>query len=405
MGTDSKAYAVPVIHTRLKPGRERGQNGWLQITGKTRKRWRGHFYTYEPGPDGSEVRRHRSVLLAYRSEMTRKQAEEALRQAIAARAQTKIDERPKLTFEQFWRERYLPLYEQNWKASSRKTQIDNIEHYCVTLLKDVPLAQIDRFQLQKIANGLAQEFSSSVVAKFVTWSRAILEEAVDQEFLAKNPARKLTIPETRAENKRFLKIEEIPKVLRRLPFREELILRMTLVLGLRPGELFALRWNDVEGYSLRLDEATVDGKVYPKLKTKQSRGYVALPASLRGSLAQWKSMQNPAADDEFIFPNCRGGVHRVDNYRADVLRPALNKIAEETGIGGIDFRACRRTCATHLSQYGGVKEVQAHLRHSRATTTLEVYIQEIPEAVRQAVEDLDAALAVPEEGEDDDQKS
>jgi integrase len=334
--------------------------------------------------------------------MTRKQAEEALRQAIAARAETKIDERLKLTFDQFWRERYLPLYEQNWKASSRKTQIDNIERYCVTLLKDVPFAQIDRFQLQKIANGLAQKFSNSVVAKFVTWSRAILEEAVDQDFLSKNPGRKLAIPETRAENKRFLSIEEIPQVLRRLPFREEPILRVTLVLGLRPGELFALRWNDVEGYSLRL-EATVDGKIYPKLKTKQSRGYVALPASLRASLAQWKLRTKRASEDEFIFPNSRGGVHRVDNYRADVLRPALNRIAEETGISGIDFRACRRTCATHLSQYGGVKEVQAHLRHSRATTTLEVYIQEIPEAVRQAVEDLDAALTISDV--DDDQNS
>jgi len=35
MGTDSRAYVVPIVHTRLKPGRERGQNGWLQITGKT----------------------------------------------------------------------------------------------------------------------------------------------------------------------------------------------------------------------------------------------------------------------------------------------------------------------------------------------------------------------------------
>jgi hypothetical protein len=149
MGTNSNAYAVPVVHTRLKPGREPGQNGWLEVTGKTRKRWRGHFYTYEPGLDGNEVRRHRSVLLAYRSEMTRKQAEEALRQAIAARAETKIDAPPKLTFGQFWRERYLPLYEQNWKASSRKTQIDNIERYCVNMLAEVPLAQIDRFELQK----------------------------------------------------------------------------------------------------------------------------------------------------------------------------------------------------------------------------------------------------------------
>jgi integrase len=93
-------------------------------------------------------------------------------------------------------------------------------------------------------------------------------------------------------------------------------------------------------------------------------------------------------------PNSRGGVYRVDNYRADVLRPALKRIEQETGIDGIDFRACRRTCATLLSQHGGAKEVQAHLRHSRATTTLEAYIQEVPEAVRNAVERLDAVLAV-----------
>jgi integrase len=70
-----------------------------------------------------------------------------------------------------------------------------------------------------------------------------------------------------------------------------------------------------------------------------------------------------------------------------------NRIAEETGIEGIDFRACRRTCATHLSKHGGIKEVQAHLRHSRATTTLDVYVQEIPEAVREAVESLDSVFA------------
>jgi hypothetical protein len=58
-----------------------------------------------------------------------------------------------------------------------------------------------------------------------------------------------------------------------------------------------------------------------------------------------------------------------------------------------------------LSQYGGVKEVQAHLRHSRATTTLDVYIQEIPDAVRQAVEDLDAALTSPNEEKEDEKKS
>ncbi len=47
----------------------------------------------------------------------------------------------------------------------------------------------------------------------------------------------------------------------------------------------------------------------------------------------------------------------------------------------------------HLSKHGGIKDVQAHLRHSRATTTLDVYIQEIPESVREAVESLDLVFA------------
>ncbi len=201
------------------------------------------------------------------------------------------------------------------------------------------------------------------------------------------------MPETRPENKRFLTLDEIPIVLSKLPFREQLVLRMSLVLGLRPGELFALRWNDIQGFSLRLDEATVDGKVYGTLKTEKSRGFVALPASLRAGLEKWRRYRRPKSAEEFVFPNTDGDVHRLDNYRADVLRPALDRIAQETGIQGIDFRACRRTCATHLSKHGSIKDVQAHLRHSRATTTLDVYVQEIPEAVRAAVENLDALFA------------
>ena len=109
-------------------------------------------------------------------------------------------------------------------------------------------------------------------------------------------------------------------------------------------------------------------------------------------LAEWGERSNPSCDQHFIFPNADGGVYRLDNYRADVLKPALKKVADETDITGIDFRACRRTCGTHRSQYGGVKEVQAHLRHARATTTLDIYIQEIPAAVTTVVEKLDAIL-------------
>ncbi len=334
---ESRARSLPL--SRVKRGRERGQNGTLQIIGKTRKRWRGHYWVYDTQPDGSEIRRHKAVVLGLKSEMTRQEARDVLRQVIIRQVEVKKPEAVNLlTFGQFWRERFLPMYEQTWKLSSRATQIDNIERYCVKLVEHRPLNEIQKFELQMILNRLAQKYSESVVDKFMIWSRAILEEAVDQDFISKNPARKLVKPETKPVNKRFLALHEIPVLLSSMSFREELVLRITLVLGLRPGELFALRWDDVMGYALRLDEETIDGQLFPKLKTEGSKGFVALPASLRFGLAEWRERSKPTSDRQFVFPNADGGVIRLDNYRADVLKPALRKVADETGITGVDFR-------------------------------------------------------------------
>jgi len=45
-----------------------------------------------------------------------------------------------------------------------------------------------------------------------------------------------------------------------------------------------------------------------------------------------------------------------------------------------------------MAQLTSVKDVQAHLRHSSAKTTLEHYIKSVPESVRVAVESLDHLL-------------
>ena len=57
--------------------------------------------------------------------------------------------------------------------------------------------------------------------------------------------------------------------------RDRLIVRMFLVLGLRPGEMFALRWNDKQGNSLRIDTAIVDGIEVETKNSGQRCGRVA----------------------------------------------------------------------------------------------------------------------------------
>ncbi len=141
MANGSKSSSPSFAFPTAKRGRERGQNGWLEVVGKTRKKWKGHFCVYELQSDGSELRRHRALILGFRSEMTRKQAEDALRQIIIRRSEAKPVEQPsQMTFGQFWRERFLPLYEQKWKVSSRQTQIDNVERYCVRVARERSVA-------------------------------------------------------------------------------------------------------------------------------------------------------------------------------------------------------------------------------------------------------------------------
>jgi hypothetical protein len=51
----------------------------------------------------------------------------------------------------------------------------------------------------------------------------------------------------------------------------------------------------------------------------------------------------------------------------------------------ITFQVLRRTFGTTMQKHGTMKDVQAHLRHASITTTGNIYVQEIPESVRAAV--------------------
>jgi integrase len=72
-------------------------------------------------------------------------------------------------------------------------------------------------------------------------------------------------------------------VLFHLGDRDRLIVRMFLVLGLRPAEMFALRWSDKHGNSLRIDTAIVDA-VEVETKTEGSDAAVWLPVSIEKEL-------------------------------------------------------------------------------------------------------------------------
>ena len=95
--------------------------------------------------------------------------------------------------------------------------------------------------------------------------------------------------------------------------RDRLIVRMFLVLGLRPGEQFALRWNDKEPNSLRIDSSITEGQEV-ETKTEGSDSFVCVPTSIDAELEFWRGACKDAGPDAFIFPSARGTAISTNNF-------------------------------------------------------------------------------------------
>jgi integrase len=124
-------------------------------------------------------------------------------------------------------------------------------------------------------------------------------------------------------------------------------------------------------------------------KTPRSLTKVHLPDGLASELRRWKVEYRKASPEAFIFPNADGGFMDTANYRFRVLKP----LAEKLGIEKLNFQIMRRTMATQAPNMGSGKDLQEHLRHSRADTTANEYMQAPPESVQEMVGSVYLMLA------------
>ena len=218
---------------------------------------------------------------------------------------------------------------------------------------------------------------------------SIFGEIVDQDFLVKDPTRKLKTPRNlRPKDKQILTWEQLWLAFERTNRRDRLLLMLDMTEALRPSELFALRWRSFDNVdTLSITETVYKGTIRPFGKTDGSLTDVHLPSGLAEELRLWKqenakaSPKGVVSPDIFIFPNSRGGFMDTGNYRNRVLNP----LAERLELPKLNFQILRRTMATQAQSMGSVKDIQAHLRHAKADTTANEYMQELPESVKRMV--------------------
>jgi integrase len=395
--------------------RERYQRGSLKKVGKTRKMWRGRWHIYVTEPDGTERICKREKILGPVAELTKAEAQSRLDGHIKATTSQLSGQLPAdCTFAQLW-SRYVALKAATWSTATRKAVMsvfggrsDRKDHPNVLdLIGSRRVRDITREPLQELLNKLASRGDSlSAVKKVRTYLGAALELARDERLVADNAARKVELPTKLLPRpcERYYSLEEVKRLMAEAQGREHLVLRIFINCGLRPGELFALREDDIEPGQIRVDEAVKEvergAKRIGETKTAGSTAYVGISKGLQEELELWvqtrrqvcASSVSASQSTDLLFPSESGSPFRLGNYLKRYLQP----IGKKAGIPDLTYQALRRTCATHFQKHGNPRDIQAQLRHTKLEMTGR-YVKEIPDQVRSAVERMDRELCLPKD--------
>jgi integrase len=328
--------------------------------------------------------------------MSKFEAREALQREITKQvgqpgSPTRVMNDGSVTFAWFVKNRFLPLKEAVWKEETAKTKTLLIQLDLIDPLGEIPLANFDKFSLQLHLNKLAATRSKDRVLQMRAYLRDIFAEAVDQDFLSKDPARKVKVPtQLRETDTTTLTWDQLRLALNELTLRDRILLELDMTNALRPSELLAFRWRcfDYDACTLKIMETVYKGKIRPWGKTRKSLTVIHIPQKLADDLQQWREECPDPSPDAFMFANQTGGFLDTDNFRKRVL----HKLARDLKLPKLTFQVIRRTIATLAQKKGTVKDVQGLMRHSRTATTTDVYMQEIPESVQATVNSINTEL-------------
>ncbi|MBA3972627.1 MAG: hypothetical protein C0504_00250, partial [Candidatus Solibacter sp.] len=133
-----------------------------------------------------------------------------------------------------------------------------------------------------------------------------------------------------------------------LPLRDKLILSLAGISGLRPGEILALQWGDINKDGLRITRGIYRGIIQTP-KTHHSLRTAAISDTVRADLEAWQAVSPNTMPGDWVFPNETGNKPLSHgNYWRRYIKPILDQL----GINGVTFQALRRTCATTLNALG-----------------------------------------------------
>lgn len=223
---------------------------------------------------------------------------------------------------------------------------------------------------------------------------SIFKRAVAEERIKVNPFHDVQMPEDAIEGSptQHYTWEEAENMVAALVDHVDcqLIIALACFLGLRPGEIAGLKWEDFDSEQVHIRRSVVFGKVGTP-KTAESVASVPLLDRVRVPLELWWAKSGKPTEG-WLFPSGVNPRHSLANYVNRIIRPTLAAKGIPWKKGGL-YCGRRGACTEAIEKTNGNYAIaQALLRHKRMTTTLNVYKKQItPDAFKAGMKMLEAA--------------
>jgi len=222
--------------------------------------------------------------------------------------------------------------------------------------------------VQQMVNALhAKDLSQRTVQYAVGVLSRALNLAVEYGYLVRNPAEKVKVRVekyqivalTPEQARHFLRVTE--------GHRLHVLYRIAIYMGLRRGELLALRWDDLD----------FEKRTLAVRQAKTHAGERVLPLS--SEMLQWLQHHWEMLEEERKLPEWKEHGLVFPSNKGTPLSPRnlfrhFKKTLEDANLPDVRFHNLRHTCASIMYE-AGIPEavISKMLGHSRVSVTMDIY--------------------------------
>jgi integrase len=289
-------------------------------------------------------------------------------------------------------------YARHWAATrphrpttARRTAglIEN--HIAATWLGDRRLTEVKPSEVQGWASERASVLAPSTTRGLVGLLRSVYAAAVLDRLVASSPVVRITLPRVERPRVVPLTVDQVRDLAAAMPDRYRAMVITQAGLGLRIGELLALRTDDVDFLrrTVRVEwQFTGGSTVRTEPKTPRSRRTVPAPQVVLDALAEHLAA-HPSGADGTVFTTATGRPLSHTYYGHTLFRRAVATAGVPAGTTSHDLR--HHFASLLLAAGESVVAVAERLGHEDASLVLTTYGHLMPDSEDRTRRAIDAA--------------